>query len=160
MFIESLQQFCYKVFTSWRISLPFQLAKYIWIIFRTQLEGNLQKLDNVHADFRLWITAEPHPAFPIGLLQMGIKVTNEAPTGMKAGLRVSYQWITQVGLRHIFTHMWKKSVFERMPQQLNQWCFYCWCYGSWAFSLSSGKKVTQVMHVLLPRRKIYALWYP
>ena len=62
-----------------------------------QLEGALHKLDAVHESFRLWITAEPHPAFPIGLLQMGIKVTNEAPVGMKAGLRASYQWITQVG---------------------------------------------------------------
>ncbi len=44
---------------------------------------------------RLWVTAEPHPQFPIGLLQMGIKVTNEAPVGMKAGLRASYQWATQ-----------------------------------------------------------------
>lgn len=62
-----------------------------------QLEAALHKLDNVHESFRLWITAEPHPGFPIGLLQMGIKVTNEAPVGIKAGLRVSYQWITQVG---------------------------------------------------------------
>ncbi len=63
-----------------------------------QLEGVLHKLDAVHEDFRLWITTEPHPSFPIGLLQMSIKVTNEAPVGIKAGLRVSYQWITQVGI--------------------------------------------------------------
>ena len=62
-----------------------------------QLEGALHKLDAVHESFRLWITVEPHPAFPIGLLQMGIKVTNEAPVGMEASLRASYQWITQVG---------------------------------------------------------------
>lgn len=41
------------------------------------------------------MTAEPHPQFPIGLLQMGIKITNEAPVGMKAGLRASYQWVNQ-----------------------------------------------------------------
>jgi dynein heavy chain len=41
------------------------------------------KEENIHEDFRLWITAEPHPQFPIGLLQMGIKITNEAPVGMK-----------------------------------------------------------------------------
>lgn len=54
------------------------------------------KAEDIHEDFRLWITAEPHPNFPIGLLQMGIKITNEAPVGMKAGLRASYQWVTQV----------------------------------------------------------------
>ena len=60
------------------------------------MEQYLVKAEEVHEDFRLWITAEPHPSFPIGLLQMGIKITNEAPVGMKAGLRASYQWVTQV----------------------------------------------------------------
>ena len=27
---------------------------------------------------------------------MGLKPTNEAPVGIKAGLRASYQWVTQV----------------------------------------------------------------
>ena len=61
------------------------------------MEGVLSKLEGVHEAFRLWITAEPHPAFPIGLLQMGLKITNEAPVGIKAGLRASYQWVSQVG---------------------------------------------------------------
>ena len=38
---------------------------------------------------------QPHPAFPIGLLQSSIKATNEAPVGLKAGLRASYAWVTQ-----------------------------------------------------------------
>ena len=63
-----------------------------------QVEQYLIKTEDIHEDFRLWITAEPHPNFPIGLLQMGIKITNEAPVGMKAGLRASYQWVSQVGL--------------------------------------------------------------
>ncbi len=61
-----------------------------------QLEGVLSKTEGVHENFRLWITAEPHSAFPIGLLQMGIKLTNEAPVGMQAGMRASYQWVNQV----------------------------------------------------------------
>ncbi len=55
----------------------------------------MAKAENINEDFRLWITAEPHEAFPIGLLQMGIKITNEAPVGIKAGLRASFQWVTQ-----------------------------------------------------------------
>ena len=60
------------------------------------MEQLLLKARGTHEAFRLWVTAEPHPAFPIGLLQMGIKITNEAPVGIRAGLRASYQWITQV----------------------------------------------------------------
>ena len=35
----------------------------------TQVEQFLAKADSIHPAFRLWVTAEPHPAFPIGLLQ-------------------------------------------------------------------------------------------
>ena len=49
-----------------------------------------QTLPACHADFRLFITSEPHPRFPIGLLQMSIKVTNEPPKGLRAGLLRSF----------------------------------------------------------------------
>jgi dynein heavy chain len=66
---------------------------HLGLSYLTEVETYLVKEENIHEDFRLWITAEPHPQFPIGLLQMGIKITNEAPVGMKAGLRASYQVI-------------------------------------------------------------------
>lgn len=38
----------------------------------------------------------PHPLSPHPLApQMGMKITNEAPVGIKAGLRASYAWVTQ-----------------------------------------------------------------
>lgn len=61
-----------------------------------QVEQQLLKAEGANEAFRLWITAEPHPSFPIGLLHMGLKVTNEAPVGIKAGLKASYQWVSQV----------------------------------------------------------------
>ena len=38
------------------------------------------------------------PLFAIGLLHMSIKVTNEAPAGIRAGLNGTYAWLTQDNL--------------------------------------------------------------
>jgi dynein heavy chain len=51
--------------------------------------------DRIHPDFRLWITTEIHPKFPIGLLQISIKYTAEPPQGIKAGLKRTFAGLTQ-----------------------------------------------------------------
>jgi hypothetical protein len=77
---------------------------HLGIKFLVELEQRLaaKDLEEIDPDFRVWITSEPHPSFPIGLLQMSIKITNEAPVGMKAGMKRSYAWVTQVRLRLCF----------------------------------------------------------
>lgn len=62
------------------------LAKLEQIVERIQLG-----FDDAHPDFRLWLTAMPSKAFPVAVLQNGIKVTNEPPSGLRANLNRTFQ---------------------------------------------------------------------
>uniref|UniRef100_A0A6P7GBN3 Dynein heavy chain 8, axonemal-like n=1 Tax=Diabrotica virgifera virgifera TaxID=50390 RepID=A0A6P7GBN3_DIAVI len=52
-------------------------------------------IGSTHPDFRLWITTEVHESFPISLLQICIKFTNEPPSGIRAGLMRTYTSMNQ-----------------------------------------------------------------
>lgn len=53
------------------------------------LEKELNSLEP-HKKFRLWLTSESHPKFPTVLLQSSLKVTYEAPPGIKKNLERTY----------------------------------------------------------------------
>merc|ERR1719203_1569645 len=55
-----------------------------------EVEETLTKNQQIDADYRLWITCEVTSRFPIGLLQMAIKITLEPPAGLKAQLYRTY----------------------------------------------------------------------
>lgn len=62
--------------------------------FMATMEEVLNPKDKVvHEDFRLWITCEPTNDFPLGLLQMAIKVATDPPKGIKAGLSRTFSTI-------------------------------------------------------------------
>uniref|UniRef100_A0A8C0B7Z3 Uncharacterized protein n=1 Tax=Buteo japonicus TaxID=224669 RepID=A0A8C0B7Z3_9AVES len=58
--------------------------------FLDELMDTVTETETVHESFRLWMTTDIHKQFPITLLQMSIKFTNEPPQGLRAGLKRTY----------------------------------------------------------------------
>ncbi|KAK7198632.1 dynein heavy chain [Novymonas esmeraldas] len=44
----------------------------------------------LHRDYRLWLTSLPSDVFPVAILQDGVKLVQEPPTGLKSNLMQSY----------------------------------------------------------------------
>ena len=59
------------------------------------LEKLLERIqEKPHKDFRVWLTTEPTPQFPIGILQRALKVVTEPPNGLKLNISSNYAKIT------------------------------------------------------------------
>ncbi|XP_074550150.1 dynein axonemal heavy chain 5 [Halichoeres trimaculatus] len=67
--------------------------------------------ENVHKGFRVWLTTDVHPRFPITFLQSSIKFTNEPPLGMKAGLKRTFNGVTQDQFEIISLPQWKPLLY-------------------------------------------------
>ncbi|XP_076594398.1 dynein axonemal heavy chain 5 isoform X1 [Chaetodon auriga] len=79
--------------------------------FMDELMDTVTETDFVHDSFRLWMTTEVHRHFPITLLQMSIKFTNEPPQGLKAGLKRTYGGINQDLLDVSNMVQWKPMLY-------------------------------------------------
>eukprot|EP00048_Salpingoeca_helianthica_P012901 m.192885 g.192885 ORF g.192885 m.192885 type:complete len:4604 (+) comp15437_c5_seq116:137-13948(+) len=62
------------------------------------LEKALERITHPHPEFRLWLTTQPTPDFPIGILQRSLKVVSEPPNGLKLNLRATFSKIPENAL--------------------------------------------------------------
>uniref|UniRef100_A0A3B4C567 AAA+ ATPase domain-containing protein n=1 Tax=Pygocentrus nattereri TaxID=42514 RepID=A0A3B4C567_PYGNA len=79
--------------------------------FLDELLETIDTSENIHESFRVWVTTEVHPKFPINFLQSSIKFTNEPPQGVKAGLRRTYNSITQEQLEITNMPQWRPLLY-------------------------------------------------
>ncbi|RLV98350.1 hypothetical protein DV515_00010875 [Chloebia gouldiae] len=79
--------------------------------FLDELMDTAIETENVHESFRLWMTTDVHKQFPITLLQMSIKFTNEPPQGLRAGLKRTYSGVNQDLLDASKMVQWKPLLY-------------------------------------------------
>merc|ERR1711871_1538983 len=63
-----------------------------------------QAEEDVNDEYRLWLTSMPSTAFPVPVLQNGLKITNEPPRGIRANLMRTFADLKE--------DEWEKSVAE------------------------------------------------
>ena len=65
-----------------------------WLLI---LEKKLDQmaLEGSNPAFRLYMSADPSPGIPIGLLEKSIKLTNEPPQGLKANMQRGFNFFTK-----------------------------------------------------------------
>ncbi|KAI8844037.1 dynein heavy chain and region D6 of dynein motor-domain-containing protein [Chytriomyces cf. hyalinus JEL632] len=92
-----------------------------------ELEKEIGSL-NFHPKFRLWLTSEAHAKFPVSLLQSSLKITSEAPPGVKKNLQRIYEGWTPDFIRNgpvvraqaLFALAWYHAIIQERRNYIPQ----------------------------------------
>ncbi|XP_054710373.1 dynein axonemal heavy chain 5-like [Uloborus diversus] len=81
------------------------------IDFCHEVLETISEQNEIDENFRLWISTEDHPSFPISLLQISIRFTNESPQGIKASLKRTYAGLPEDILEYSNATQWQPLLF-------------------------------------------------
>lgn len=87
-----------------------------------KLDKMLELLDpkQVASDFRLWLTSYPSNRFPVAILQNSVKITNEAPKGLRSNLVGSFL-MDPINSEEFFERSLVPETFKKLVYSL---CFF------------------------------------
>ncbi len=92
-----------------------------WLPALEKIIEGLSGRDNLNKNFRLWLSSNPHPNFPIGILQAAIKMTTEAPRGLRANMLRLYNNMGPEALDRCRAEPVKDAAYRKLLFSL---CFF------------------------------------
>jgi len=83
-----------------------------WMGALEQIVLDFKELEDIHEDFRLFLTSMPVNYFPVSTLQNSVKMTTEPPRGLRANLKRTFNEFSTSFLEDVKRpEYWKKLVF-------------------------------------------------
>ena len=70
-----------------------------------------EESERPHPAFRLWLSSDPSPKFPISLLQLCVKVTTEPPRSLKSNMTRLLNQVTDEHFNRVKEHNKYKRLF-------------------------------------------------